>query len=75
MGFVRRTKNNYSLTIISSVIYNAVLEIEIAVTNYWKLKAFDSIQPLNQIGSQELTNLIKRPIDSERLEEILGQCG
>src|ERR1043165_9239299 len=58
-GLVRRVKGYFLLTNFGKVVYHAELAIEASVTNYWKLKAIDSIQSSGQIQEHEKQKLLK----------------
>jgi len=70
-GLVRRVKGYFLLTNFGKVVYHAELAIEASVTNYWKLKAIDSIQSSGQIQEHEKQKLLKSIINDNTLERIL----
>jgi predicted transcriptional regulator len=70
-GLVRRVKGHFILTNFGKVVYHAELAIEASVTNYWKLKAIDSIQSSGQIQEDEKQKLLKSIINDNTLERIL----
>jgi hypothetical protein len=70
-GLVRRVKGHFLLTNFGKVVYHAELAIEASVTNYWKLKAIDSIQSSGQIQEHEKQKLLKSIINDNTLERIL----
>lgn len=70
-GLVRRHKGKFSLTNFGVVVYHAQLIIETGVTNYWKLKAVDSIQSSGAIGEHDRLKLIKTILNDDMIENIL----
>jgi len=70
-GLVKRQKGRYLLTSFGKVVYSAQLnleaKIESAFTNYWKLKAIDSIESSND----DLNNIISALIDDQEIKNAL----
>ena len=70
-GIIKRSKGSFSITCLGAIVYHAQLVIEKGVSNYWKLKAIDSIQSSAEIGQHERMKLIKTIIDDSGIESIL----
>ena len=70
-GLIQRNKGSFSLTCLGAIVYHAQLVIEKGVSNYWKLKAIDSIQSSVGVEEYERIKLIKTIIDDSRIEGIL----
>ena len=70
-GLIKRSKSSFSITFLGAIVYHAQLVIEKGVSNYWKLKAIDSIQSSAEIGQHERMKLIKTIIDDSGIESIL----
>lgn len=70
-GLIRRSKGSFSLTSLGFVVYHAQLVIEAGVSNYWKLKAIDSIESSGQIVEQERVKIIKTILDDNTVQNIL----
>jgi hypothetical protein len=70
-GVVQRNKGRFSLTCLGAVVNHAQSVIEAGVSNFWKLKAIDSIQSSGEISEHERTKLIKTIIDNNAIESIL----
>ena len=70
-GLIKRTKGIFSLTCLGAVVYYSQLVIEKGTSNYWKLKAIDTIKTSAQIGEHERTKLIKAILDDGKIENIL----
>jgi hypothetical protein len=78
VGLITRVNGKYSLTSFGKVIYNYHLDIETAVSYYWKLKALDSI--MTQLSSssgrikmpaEEQVKLVDKLIDNDEIKNIL----
>jgi hypothetical protein len=70
-GVVQRNKGRFSLTCLGAVVNHAQSVIEAGVSNFWKLKAIDSIESSGEISENERTKLIKTIIDNNAIESIL----
>jgi hypothetical protein len=53
------------------IVYQAQLEIDSGVKNYWKLKAIDSIEGSHNMDQQERSKIIKTIINDEKIGNIL----
>jgi predicted transcriptional regulator len=71
-GLVKRQKGRYLLTALGKVIYNAQMnleeKIEIALSNYWKLKAIDSLEMPSR---EEREKVISVLIDDDEIKNVL----
>lgn len=71
-GLVKREKGRYLLTEFGKVIYSAHVnleaKIEIALNNYWKLMAIDSLEISSR---QERRQVISALIDNQEIKSIL----
>jgi predicted transcriptional regulator len=71
-GLVKRQKGRYLLTAFGKVIYSAQMnleaKIENALTNYWKLKAIDSLEMPSR---EETEKVISALIDNEEIKSVL----
>ena len=70
-GLVRRKNGNYILTTFGRIVYESKVTLEIALNNYWKLKAIDSVEISNELPKEEQRKLIETLLDNEDLKEIL----
>ncbi|MDP9289841.1 MAG: hypothetical protein M3P08_16815 [Thermoproteota archaeon] len=72
-GLVKRQKGRYSLTTFGKVIYNAHVyfdtKIEIALQDYWKLMAIDSMENIS--SRKEHDNIISTLIENREIKSIL----
>lgn len=72
VGLVKRQKGRYILTAFGKVIYSAQMnleaKIENALTNYWKLKAIDSLEMPSR---EERVKVISALIDNEEIKSVL----
>ena len=71
-GLVKRYKGRYFLTAFGKVVYNARVnleaKIEDAISNYWKLKAIDSLE---MPSGEETEKVISVLIDNQEIRGIL----
>ena len=71
-GLVKRQNGRYLLTsfgkVISSAYLNLEAKIDIALDNYWKLKAIDSVELTPQ---QERNKVISVLIDNQEIQRVL----
>ena len=71
-GLVKRQRGRYLLTAFGKVIYSAQMsleaKIEIALNNYWKLKAIDSLE---MPSMEETDKVISMLIDNQEIKDVL----
>jgi len=71
-GLVKRQRGKYLLTAFGKVIYSAQTsleaKIEIALNNYWKLKAIDSLEMPSR---EENDKVISMLIDNQEIKDAL----
>jgi predicted transcriptional regulator len=72
-GLVRRKNGKYILTTFGKIVYESKITIEIALTNYWKLKAIDSLETSNELPKEEQQKLMETLLDNQDLRGILGK--
>ncbi len=70
-GLVRRKNGKYILTTFGKIVYESKITIENAISNYWKLKAIDSLETSNEVPKEEQTKLIETLLANEGIREIL----
>jgi predicted transcriptional regulator len=74
-GLVRRKNGKYILTTFGKIVYESKVTIENALTNYWKLKAIDSLETSNEVPKEEQQKLIETLLDNEEIRGILVKAG
>jgi predicted transcriptional regulator len=52
-GLVQKSKGFFTLTPLGSVVYEAQMVLQNGISNYWKLKAIDSIEETRDFGEQK----------------------
>jgi CheY-like chemotaxis protein len=72
-GLIRRSKGMYFLTSFGKIVYTYWMGIERALDNYWKLKAFDSLETLDHISIEQRKELVGNFIDDPEIKDILAQ--
>jgi predicted transcriptional regulator len=70
-GLVRKKSGKYLLTAFGKVVYYAQSTVDNALTNYWKLKAIDSLEMSNELPKEEQQKLIDALLDNAELKGIL----
>jgi predicted transcriptional regulator len=71
-GLVKRKNGKYTLSAFGKVIYYISLAtIENAVTNYWKLKAIDSLEMSRDLPAEERKKIIDNFIDNQGIKAML----
>ena len=70
-GLVRRKNGKYILTTFGRIVYDSMVTIENALSNYWKLKAIDSLETSNEVPKEEQQKLIETLLENEKIKAIL----
>jgi hypothetical protein len=72
-GLIKRHEGKYIPTSLGRVVYNSLMVIEEALSNYWKLEVIDQIEMSHfDVPTEEVvTRLIKTLIDNHRISSIL----
>ena len=70
-GLLIRRKGRYHLTTMGKIIFELQSIVGVAVSNYWKLKAIDSLQTLENLPQHELMKLINTLVEDQELREII----
>jgi hypothetical protein len=72
VGLIQRKNGKYFLTSLGKVVYNNLLIIESALSNYWKLKAIDSFEIVTA-PEEERNKIIDDLIDDCQIKDILAE--
>lgn len=72
-GLVKRKSGKHTLTAFGRVIYDTQVTIENAISNYWKLKAIDSLEMSDDLPVEERKKLIDNLIENNGIREILAR--
>ena len=71
-GLIKRNKGKYFPTLLGKIVYDSQLIIREALSQYWKLKAIDSIGMSGpDLSDEEITQLINALIDNHQIKDIL----
>jgi predicted transcriptional regulator len=70
-GLVRKKSGKYALTAFGKVVYDSQVTVDNALTNFWKLKAIDSLEMSNELPKEEQRKLIDTLLDNQELKGIL----
>jgi uncharacterized protein YlaN (UPF0358 family) len=73
VGLIQRKNGKYFLTSLGRVTYQAHTIIENALTDYWKLKAIDSLDSSTSTGlpQEEHDKILNTLIDNHQIKQIL----
>jgi len=70
-GLVRKKSGKYLLTAFGKIVLDAQTTVDGALSNYWKLKAIDSLETSNELPKEEQKKLIDALLDNQELKGIL----
>ena len=70
-GLVARKNGKYYLTTMGKIIYELQNVIGIAVNDYWKLKAIDSLRIQDQLPEDQVAKLIDTLVENQGLRDII----
>ena len=71
-GLVKRESGRYTLTSFGKVIYDIQITIEVALENFWKLKAIDSLQAADStLSKEERTKVLDVLIQNDKIKEVI----
>ena len=73
VGLIRKYHSNYTLTSFGKMAYDALEIIELGLTNFWKLKALDSLEfaKTPRVPFEERERILESLIDNMKIKEIL----
>ena len=71
LDLIKRVEGRYILTTFGKVIYEVQLRIAVAVSNRWKLKAFDALYSDDTIPVSERSEVMSQIINDSRSNEIV----
>lgn len=73
VGLIRKYHSNYTLTSFGKMVYDALEIIELGLTNFWKLKALDSLEfaKTTKVPHEERERILESLIDNMKIKEIL----
>lgn len=73
-GLVMKTDGRYALTAFGNVVYNSQLMVEEGITNFWRLKAIDSISTSKVLPKEEQQKVAdKLLLKNQEIKEIIGK--
>jgi hypothetical protein len=70
-GLIKRKDNQYFVTTLGKVMYDAQATIDNAIASYWKIKAVDSLGIADGIPAEEQKKLIDTLIQDQAIKGIL----
>jgi hypothetical protein len=66
-----RRDGKYYLSSLGKIVYDVQTIIEVAIGDFWKLKAIDVLQNSDQLPKEEYNNIIGALIHNEKVKEQL----
>ena len=70
-GLLVRRNGRYYLTSLGKILYGLQSTLGIALNNYWKLKAIDSLQTSGGLPEFEVNKLIDSLLENSNLKNII----
>ena len=70
-GLLARKNGKYYLTTMGKIIYELQNVVGIAVNDYWKLKAIDSLRIQDQLPEDQVAKLIDTLVENQGLRDII----
>ena len=70
-GLLVRRNGRYYLTSLGKILYELQSTLGIALNNYWKLKAIDSLQTPSGLPEFEVNKLIDSLLENSILKNII----
>jgi hypothetical protein len=70
-GLIARKNGRYYLTTMGKIIYELQSVVGVAVNNYWKLKAIDSLRIQDQLPEDQINKLIYTLVENQDLRDII----
>ena len=70
-GLVARKDGKYYLTTMGKIIYELQNVVGIAVNDYWKLKAIDSLRIQDQLPEDQVAKLVDTLVENQGLRDII----
>ena len=70
-GLLVRKGGRYYLTTLGKVIYELQITLGVALDNYWKLKAIDSLLTPTGLPEFEMNKMIDTLLENEELKKLI----
>lgn len=72
-GLIKRNEGKYSMTALGRVMYDSQITIENAISDYWKIKAMDSIRITRDIPWGEQKKIMETAIQGPGIKNAITQ--
>jgi DNA-binding HxlR family transcriptional regulator len=72
-GIITRRNGKYSLTSFGKIVYHAQDLIAIALDNYWRLSALDSLGMLRELPTTEYDKICEKLLNDQQIKKALSQ--
>ena len=70
-GLVMKTDGRYTLTAFGNVVYNSQMMVENGITNFWKLKAIDSLSMSKELPKEDQQKVADKLLKDQEIKEII----
>jgi hypothetical protein len=70
-GLIARKNGKYYITTMGKIIYELQNVVGIAVNNYWKLKAIDTLRIQDKLPEDQIAKLIDTLVENQDLRDII----
>ena len=72
-GLIKRRDNIYSLTTFGKILLDAESTVENALSNFWRIRAIDSLEVADGIPVEEHQRLVESLIKDQGIKGILAK--
>ena len=72
-GIVTKRNGKYSLTSFGKIVYHAQDLIAVALNNYWRLSALDSLGTLRELPTTEYDKICEKLLSDQQIKKALSQ--
>ena len=71
-GLIKRHKGRYIPTLLGKVVYDSQILIEVALSQYWKLKVIEQIETSDSnLPTEEVVRLVNALINDHRIRDVI----
>ena len=75
IGLIKRTNGIYSLTTLGKIIYDAKVQLDSCINDYWKFQIIDQLEKTeskdNSLPKEEFTSVINALVSDSKMRDII----
>jgi hypothetical protein len=75
IGLIKRTNGIYSLTTLGKIIYDAKMQLDSCINDYWKFQLIDQLEKTsskdNSLPKEEFTSVINALVSDSKMRDII----